>query len=146
MKVFVLPGAEVWPCWLWSAAVSPGREKPLPSQDIWLVGENSSTENWDVAIKIANLGKFEPLQQYVIIVIFMNFFRGSYFGVRSWKSPWLNVNTAQQQLNHQSVISINLILNPSRALYQLLGKKLTPPAKTRTYDGERLFRQHTLFI
>ena len=41
------------------------------------------------------------------------------------KSPWLGVSTALQQLKHQCVINVILILVQNIAPYQLLGGKFT---------------------
>ena len=49
------------------------------------------------------------------------------------KSPWLSVNTAQQQLKHQCVINIILILNPNHITVPATRKKINSiPAETRT--------------
>ena len=50
------------------------------------------------------------------------------------KSPWLSVSPALQQLKHQCVISIILILIPKHSTIPATRKKInTIPAKTWTY-------------
>ena len=51
------------------------------------------------------------------------------------KSPWLRISTAQQQLKHQCVINVILILNPKRNTIPATRNKInSTPAETRTHS------------
>ena len=49
------------------------------------------------------------------------------------QSPWLSVSTAQQQLKHQCIINIMLILNPKHSTIPATRKKINSvPAENKT--------------